>query len=254
MKQCDLIVIGGGAAGLLAAGTAARHGAQVMLLEKNPRMARKVMITGKGRCNVTNDCTEEVFLQHVCSNSKFLFGPIHQFPPQRMMSLLEELGVPLKVERGNRVFPLSDKAVDIVDALVAFAKNAGVCFEQKQVDRLLISDQTIQGVHCDDDTVFFAPKVLIATGGKSYPLTGSTGDGYQLAQQAGHTIIPPRPSLIPVETQEEWCRECMGLSLKNVTLTLWEKGKKSLFIPNWAKCFLPILVYPVRWSLPPAPI
>lgn len=226
MKQCDLIVIGGGAAGLLAAGTAARHGAQVMLLEKNPRMARKVMITGKGRCNVTNDCTEEVFLQHVCSNSKFLFGPIHQFPPQRMMSLLEELGVPLKVERGNRVFPLSDKAVDIVDALVAFAKNAGVCFEQKQVDRLLISDQTIQGVHCDDDTVFFAPKVLIATGGKSYPLTGSTGDGYQLAQQAGHTIIPPRPSLIPVETQEEWCRECMGLSLKNVTLTLWEKGKK----------------------------
>ena len=226
MNQIDVIVVGGGAAGLLAAGFAAKQGAKVLLLDSNPRMARKVMITGKGRCNVTNDCTEEVFLQHVCSNSKFLFGAIHRFPPQRMMAFLEEQGIALKVERGNRVFPVSDKAVDVVDALVSFAQRSGVRFAQKRVVSLIISDETMSGVHCEDGTDVFAPKVIVATGGKSYPTTGSTGDGYQLALQAGHDVVPLRPSLIPIETKEEWCRECMGLSLKNVALTLWEKGKK----------------------------
>ena len=226
MKQFDLIVVGGGAAGLIASGTAAKEGAQVLLIERNARMARKVMITGKGRCNLTNDCGEETFLQNVCSNSKFLFGPIHHFPPQKTMEWIEGLGVPLKIERGKRVFPASDKAVDIVDALVAFAQNSGVVFLQKRVTGLEISDGSIQGVRTESGEVFSAPRVIIATGGKSYPLTGSSGDGYSLAAQAGHTIVPLRPSLIPIETQEDWCRDCMGLSLKNVTLTLWEKGKK----------------------------
>ena len=181
MNQIDAIVVGGGAAGLLAAGFAAKQGAKVLLLDRNPRMARKVMITGKGRCNVTNDCTEEVFLQHVCSNSKFLFGAIHRFPPQRMMAFLEEQGIALKVERGNRVFPVSDKAVDVVDALVSFAQRSGVRFAQKRVVSLIISDETMSGVHCEDGTDVLAPKVIVATGGKSYPMTGSTGDGYQLA-------------------------------------------------------------------------
>ncbi len=226
MKQFDLIVVGGGAAGLIAAGMAAKEGVQVLLIERNPRMARKVLITGKGRCNVTNNCTEEVFLQNVCSNSKFLFGPIHRFSPQKTMELVEGLGVPLKVERGNRVFPVSDKAMDIVDALVAFAQKAGVVFLQKHIIGLEISDGAVHAVRSDEGDIIYAPKVIIATGGKSYPLTGSTGDGYLLATQAGHTIIPPRPSLIPVETQEDWCQDCMGLSLKNVTLTLWEQGRK----------------------------
>lgn len=226
MKQFDLIVIGGGAAGLIAGGTAAKEGARVLLIERNSRMARKVMITGKGRCNLTNDCSEETFLQNVCSNKKFLLGPIHRFPPKKTMELIEGLGVPLKVERGNRVFPVSDKAVDIVDALVAFAKKSGVAFLQKRVTQLEISDGSVRGVRDENGNVFEASRVIVATGGKSYPLTGSSGDGYALAAQAGHTIIPPRPSLIPIETQEQWCRDCMGLSLKNVTLTLWEKGKR----------------------------
>lgn len=226
MQEYDAIVVGGGAAGLLAAGTAAQNGARVLVVERNPRMARKVMITGKGRCNVTNDCSEEEFLQQVCSNAKFLLGPIHRFPPAKTMSFFRALGVPLKVERGNRVFPDSDRAVDIVDALVLSAKRAGVDFRHQRVERLLLEDGEVRGVHCQDGTDCFAPQVLVATGGKSYPLTGSTGDGYELAAQAGHSIIPPRASLIPIETQQTWCRECMGLSLKNVTLTLWEEKKK----------------------------
>ncbi len=226
MKQFDLIVIGGGAAGLIASGTAAKEGAQVLLIERNTRMARKVMITGKGRCNLTNHCSEEAFLQNVCSNRKFLFGPIHRFPPQQTMKWMESLGVPLKIERGGRVFPVSDKAVDIVDALVAFAQKAGVTFLQRRITGLETSGGLVCGVYDEEKNFFAASKVIIATGGKSYPLTGSSGDGYCLAAQAGHTIVPPRPSLIPIETQEDWCRDCMGLSLKNVTLTLWEKGKK----------------------------
>ena len=198
MNRIDVIVVGGGAAGLVAAGVAAKQGAQVLLLERNHRMAR---------CNITNNCSEESFLQHVCSNSKFLFGPIHRFPPQRTMAFLEEQGVPLKVERGNRVFPVSDKAVDIVDALVSFARNSGVHFMQKRVSKVLISDQRVRGVSCEDNTEFLSPKVIVATGGKSYSQTGSTGDGYQFALQAGHTIVSLRPSLIPIETREDWCRE-----------------------------------------------
>lgn len=225
-QEWDAIIVGAGAAGLMATGTAAKKGARVLLIERNPRMARKVMITGKGRCNVTNDCTEEVFLQNVCSNSRFLYGAIRRFPPSSTMRFFEEQGVPLKVERGNRVFPQSDKAVDIVDVLVGFAKKEGVSSTQNRVVSLLFEENRITGVLCEDGTEYYAPKVLIATGGKSYPLTGSTGDGYTLAKQAGHTILMPRASLIPVAAKETWCRDCTGLSLKNVTLTLWESGTK----------------------------
>ncbi|MBQ3241453.1 MAG: NAD(P)/FAD-dependent oxidoreductase [Oscillospiraceae bacterium] len=226
MIKYDAIVIGAGAAGILAAATAAQKGAKVLLLDRNARMARKVMITGKGRCNVTNRCTAESFLQNVCSNPKFLLGPISRFSPKETMDLFEGLGVPLKTERGDRVFPVSDKAVDIVDALVRHAGSSGVIFQQERVLSLILEEGCVKGVRCESEKVFYSDRIVVATGGKSYPLTGSSGDGYDLASQAGHKIVAPRASLIPVATEEEWCRDCMGLSLKNVTLSLWEKGKK----------------------------
>ena len=226
MMNYDAIVIGAGAAGILAAATAAKNGAKVLLLDRNARMARKVMITGKGRCNVTNNCTEQAFLQNVCSNPKFLLGPINRFSPKETMDLFEGLGVALKTERGDRVFPVSDKAVDIVDALVRFAQQNNVQFRQARVTSLILEDGAVKGVICEDGNRLTADRIVIATGGKSYPLTGSSGDGYDLAMAAGHKIVDPRASLIPIATKEDWCRDCMGLSLKNVTLTLWETGKK----------------------------
>lgn len=222
----DVIVVGAGAAGLFAAGTAAEQGASVCLAERNPRPGRKVMITGKGRCNVTNNCTPEEFLRAVRSNAKFLYGAAYRFPPERTMEFFEGAGVPLKTERGGRVFPVSDRAVDIVDALAAYGRRFAQTEQSCRVEALMIRDGALEGVVCEDGRKLFAPKVIVATGGLSYPGTGSTGDGYRLARQAGHTVIPPEASLIPVETQEEWCRDLMGLSLKNVTLTVRDVTRK----------------------------
>ena len=212
------IIIGGGAAGLTAAGVAGRRGLPVTVVERNPRMARKVMITGKGRCNVTNACTVEEFIAHVPENGRFLYSALNAFSPQDTMDMLKEMEVPLKVERGNRVFPCSDKAVDVVDGLVRFAKTGGCRFRQGRAIRLLLEDGVCCGVELENGERLEAYAVVVCTGGLSYPLTGSTGDGYELARQAGHTVTPLRPSLIPLTSGDQWCREMQGLSLRNCAL------------------------------------
>lgn len=216
----SVLVIGGGAAGLLAAGFAAEGGHTVTLLERNPRPARKVMITGKGRCNLTNNCTVEECVANIPRNGRFLYSALTAFPPQAIMDLVEAQGVPLKTERGNRVFPVSDKAVDVVDALVAFAKQRGVRFVEGRATKLLLEGGACYGARLEDGRTIDADAVIVCTGGMSYPVTGSTGDGYALAAQAGHTIVPPRPSLVPLVAAEEDCAAMQGLALKNAALTV----------------------------------
>ena len=216
----NVIIVGGGAAGCIAAGAAARNGHTVTVVERNPRPARKVMITGKGRCNVTNNCTVNEFIANLPENGRFLYSALTAFTPQDMMALLEDAGVPLKTERGNRVFPVSDKAVDIVDGIVGYAKKGGAHFIEGRVTALRIKDGAVVGVTLEDGRVLNADAVIVATGGCSYPLTGSTGDGYDLASQAGHTVIPTRPSLVALESPDAFCPDMQGLSLKNCRLTV----------------------------------
>lgn len=222
----DVLVIGGGAAGLLAAGTAAQNGLRVCLVEKNARPGRKLMITGKGRCNLTNHCEVQELIAATPSNGRFLYSAVSAFPPSEVMAFFEGEGLPLKTERGNRVFPKSDRAADVVDTLVRYAKKYGVRILTGQAKKLIIKDGCMQGAELQDGKTIYAPNVLIACGGASYPGTGSTGDGYQLAQQAGHTIVPLRPSLAPLVTEEKDSAEMMGLSLKNVALSVWDTKKK----------------------------
>lgn len=226
-----LVVIGGGAAGMMAAITAAENGHRVTVAERNARPARKVMITGKGRCNVTNRCAVPEFIAHVPQNGRFLYGALSRFGPEELICWFETRGVPLKTERGDRVFPVSDRAVDIVDCLTASAKRAGVQFVQGRVTALLSEAGVCTGVSLEDGRSIAADAAAVCTGGMSYPVTGSTGDGYALAKQAGHRIVPLRPSLVPLETAEYWPCRLQGLSLKNVTLTLTdtETGKKNRF-------------------------
>lgn len=215
-----IVIVGGGAAGLMAAGTALSLGKKVVLIEKNQRPARKVMITGKGRCNVTNACTPDGFLEAVVSNRSFLNSAIRRFSPYDTMALFEQtLGVPLKVERGNRVFPVSDKAVDIVDGLTRYAKGAQLR-TGLSCTGLHAQQGKITGLSLSDGSVLPASSVILAVGGASYPATGSTGDGYALAQSVGHSITPLIPSLVPLVCHTTDCRDLMGLSLKNVTLSV----------------------------------
>ena len=225
-SNSSVVVVGGGAAGLMAAGCAGRRGRTVTLVERNPRMARKVLITGKGRCNVTNNCTVEEVIAHIPGEGRFLYSALSSFTPQDCMALFEELGVPLKTERGNRVFPASDRAVDIVDALAGYARAGGVRIKQGRVSELVTGEGVCRGVRLEDGSVLEAAAVIVCTGGLSYPLTGSTGDGYALARQAGHTVTPLRPSLVPLEAEEVWCRDLQGLSLRNAALTVWDEADK----------------------------
>lgn len=224
----DVIVVGGGAAGLMASGVAAELGKKVLLVEKNQRLARKVLITGKGRCNVTNNCDRDTFLRNVPGNSRFLYSAISQFSAQDTMDFFEQRGVPLKTERGSRVFPQSDKAYDIAAALSSFAKSCGVQIRHAAATGLLIEGKKVVGIELDHGEKITAASVIVATGGLSYPLTGSTGDGYRFAQQAGHTIVPLTPSLVPLVVKEQWCSKLQGLSLKNVLLTVTDRqdGKR----------------------------
>jgi predicted Rossmann fold flavoprotein len=226
----DAVIIGAGAAGMVAAGFAAKRGLSVVLIERNERPGRKLMITGKGRCNLTNDCDLNEFMNNVPWGGKFLYGSFSRFPPRDVMAFFEGLGVPTKVERGNRVFPQSDKASDIVDALRNFDSRSGVRTIHGRVSRILMLDKNVAGVMLEDGSTVETRNVLVCTGGKSYPTTGSTGDGYGLARQAGHTIMALRPSLVPVETQEVWPQELQGLSLRNVTLEVLDgKHGSSVF-------------------------
>ena len=215
----DVLVIGGGAAGLMAAGTAASRGLRVVLLERNDRLAKKVRITGKGRCNVTNHCADlQTLIAQVPGNGRFLYSAFSSFMPADTMRLFENLGVALKTERGNRVFPVSDSAHDIAEALERFAKQSGVRFATGRASELLTQDGCVTGVKTEDGTEYGCSRVIVATGGLSYPLTGSTGDGYRLAEAVGHTVVEPKPSLVPLVCHEGFCSDLMGLSLRNVTL------------------------------------
>lgn len=234
----QIIVIGGGAAGLMAAGTAARSGHSVTLVERGPRMARKVRITGKGRCNLTNNCTVEECVANVPSGGRFLYSALSAFGPGDTMALFEELGVPLKTERGNRVFPVSDKAADIVEALTSYARYGDCRFRHGRAVKLLLEDGVCCGVELESGERLESYAVVVCTGGLSYPGTGSTGDGYTLARQAGHTVVPTRPSLVPLVSSDPWCRDLQGLSLRNCALrvrdnrtgkTLYEDFGEMLF-------------------------
>ena len=225
----NLVIIGGGAAGLKAASSAAfvlrdtEH--QVTVIEKNPRPARKVMITGKGRCNVTNNCDVNTLIANTPKNGKFLYSAFNAYNSQETMSYFESMGVPLKTERGNRVFPVSDKALDIVDALVNPVKKACKIIEGT-AECILAPNGRVTGVKLSDGRIIEADSVILATGGMSYPLTGSTGDGYRMAKALGHTVTELRPSLIGLNCHEGFCTSLAGLSLKNVTLSVFEVGKK----------------------------
>ncbi len=219
-------VVGGGAAGLFAAGTIAALGYKAVIFERNPRTGMKLGITGKGRCNLTNHCTREELIAHVPTNPKFLYAAFSAFAPEDTMRLFEGLGVPLKVERGSRVFPVSDKASDIVKALNRYAA-APVIHER--VEALLLEDGVCRGVKTGRGEYRF-PAVIVATGGLSYPMTGSTGDGYAFAEAAGLEVTPPGPALAPLETGEAWCAELQGLSLKNIGIRVWrDDGKKPVY-------------------------
>lgn len=225
--MCDIIVIGGGAAGMTAAITAARLGKSVLLIERNERLGRKLAITGKGRCNVTNDCSAEEALANVPRSAKFLYGAFAKFPPSETMAFFEELGVPLKTERGKRVFPVSDKAGDVVAALERELRRLDVKIAREKALSLIIDDNACRGVKTSAGE-HFARSVIVAAGGKSYPKTGSDGSGYALAKQAGHTVIEPAPSLVPLVTEEKWVKSACGLTLKNTAMKLLD-GEKAVY-------------------------
>ena len=224
-----IVIVGGGAAGLLAAYSAAlKYGksAAITVIEKNERPARKLMITGKGRCNVTNNCGVDTLIANAPKNGKFLFSAFSGFDSGDTMRLFESLGVPLKTERGNRVFPVSDKALDLVDALVCAVKKSGVKLVRGAAVKIIVSDGAVIGVKTEDGEIYPADSVILATGGMSYPLTGSTGDGYKMARELSHTVTELRPSLVPLTVHEGFCSRLAGLTLKNVTLSVFEEGKK----------------------------
>jgi len=222
----DVIVAGGGAAGLMAAVTAARRGLSVTVLEPNGRTGKKLRITGKGRCNVTNDCDPQEFLKSVRNNPKFLKSALYAFPPSAVKEFFEDLGVPLKTERGERVFPVSDNANDVADALERASRQAGVRFWKERLKDVRVEDGRVTGVVTDRGE-HPCRAVVLCTGGMSYPGTGSTGDGYALAEKMGHRIVPIRASLVPLEAEED-CVRLQGLSLRNVGLSLY-RGDKLLY-------------------------
>lgn len=225
--MADVIIIGGGAAGCFAAVQCARYGKSVLLFEKNEKLGRKLRITGKGRCNVTNNSTAEEHMKNIPVNPRFLYSSFSNLDAQDTMDFFEQLGVPLKTERGNRVFPISDNANDIADALAYEMKNLGVEVIHKGVSKLITADGAVKGVRAGGRD-YNAESVLIACGGKSYPNTGSTGDGYTFAESVGHTVTELKPSLVPLVSPDKYCAELMGLSLRNVTLKLLD-GEKVIY-------------------------
>lgn len=227
MRAKDVIVIGAGAAGLMAAGQAAEAGPRVLLLEKKEIPGRKIAISGKGRCNITNAENVTDFMDHYPGNGRFLTGILREFDNVRLREFMAQYGVETKVERGGRVFPVSDDAEAVVQALLEFINEAGVELKTNHtVAEILTKDGKVEGVKLTNGTLLQAGAVIVCTGGSSYPGTGSTGDGYHFAEQLGHRLIPPRASLVPLRTAEKWVQEVQGLSLRNVEASLWYEGKK----------------------------
>ena len=222
----EVIVVGGGAAGMMAAASAAEYGAHVTLIEKNSRMGRKLAITGKGRCNVTNNSAPDEVLKNIPRNPNFMYSSLSRFAPEDVMAFFEGLGVPLKTERGKRVFPVSDKAGDIVAALEKYTRDLGVDIIHDEARSLIISKGECRGVKTRRGE--YHGCVILATGGRSYPVTGSDGYGYTLAKSAGHTIIPPEPSLSAMVTRQRWVSKAAGLDLRNVSVRLFD-GEKQIY-------------------------
>ena len=223
--KVDGIVIGGGPAGMFAAITAASRGSRVLLLEKNSRLGKKLLITGKGRCNVTNHCTEQEVLQNIPRNGRFLYSALNAFPPEKTMAFFESHGCPLKTERGNRVFPVSDRAQSVLDCLQNELRQSKVTVRNEQVLEIITREGRIAGVRTREN-LWQPDWVILATGGVSYPATGSTGDGYAMAASLGHTIIPQEGSLVPLTVEGPDCAQMQGLSLRNVGVKLLSgKGK-----------------------------
>ena len=224
----EIVVIGGGAAGMMAAVTAARQGAAVTLLEPNERLGKKLNITGKGRCNVTNDCDQETLMANIPGNGRFLYSALTRFTPQDAMAFFEGLGVPLKVERGNRVFPVSDRSFDISGALERELRRLRVRILRERAAEIVTAEGRVTGVR-GERQLHPANAAVLATGGVSYPATGSTGDGYTMAAALGHTIVPPRGSLVPLESDDADCAAMQGLSLRNVEATVLNGKEKPVF-------------------------
>ena len=222
-----VIVVGAGAAGLMAAGQAAAAGAaEVTVLEKNDRPGKKLLITGKGRCNITNTEDMPDFIKFIPGNGQFLYSALTRFSSYDVMGFFNDLGVETKIERGGRVFPVSDKAADVVEALVGYCRSNGVEFQYSApVKEIVAEDGRVIAVRLQDGREYSCDVVILATGGASYPGTGSTGDGYNIARKLGHTIIPLKPALVPLETAEEWVKDLQGLSLKNVEAAAFYEGK-----------------------------
>ena len=224
----DVIVVGGGPAGMFSAITAARQGSRVLLLERNDRLGKKLLITGKGRCNVTNNCSAREVLENIPRNGRFLYSALENFPPEHICRFFEENGCPLKTERGNRVFPVSDRSQSILDCLIREMRRCGVTVETGRAKQILTENGSVSGV-CTDKTTYACGNVILATGGLSYPATGSTGDGYEIARQLGHTVTPTEGSLVPLETAGTDCQKMQGLSLRNVAVKLLDKKGKVLY-------------------------
>ena len=224
----DIIVIGGGASGMMAAGTAAKNGHTVTLIEKNEILGKKVLITGKGRCNITNACDDvETLINNVTKNKSFLYSAFYTFTNADTIKFFNDMGLETKVERGERVFPVSDKSSDIVDALKKYMKNNGVKVIRETVTDIIVEDNKVKGVKIVGGKILYADKVIVATGGASYQRTGSTGDGYRWAESLGHTVVKPVPSLVPLKVQED-ISGLEGLSLKNVAIKVMD-GKKKIY-------------------------
>lgn len=223
-QTADVVVIGGGASGMMCSGIAAERGLDVVLLEPNKVLGRKLRITGKGRCNVTNNCEIKDILANIPGDGRFLYSALNKFPPREVMSFFESLGLPLKTERGNRVFPVSDNANDVAGTLQRYIQRNGVRLERCKAKRLITEDGAVVGVETEEG-IISCHAAVICTGGLSYPLTGSTGWGYKAARELGHTVTPCRASLVPLESTDDYCAEMQGFSLKNVTLSAYEDDK-----------------------------
>ncbi len=229
MKAFDVLVVGGGAAGMLAAATAGFGGAQVAIVEPNEKLGKKLYITGKGRCNVTNSADMTEFIKNTPTGGRFLYSAFSAFSNTDLIALLSRYGVKTKTERGGRVFPQSDKSSDIISALTRYIKDANVELISKRAERLLIENGAVYGIRLSDGTEIRAKRIILSTGGLSYPQTGSTGDGHRMAKEAGHTIIPARPSLVPLVTRETWVSDLMGLSLKNAAIRVSNRSGKEIY-------------------------
>ena len=222
--NADAVVIGGGAAGMMCSLVAAQRGLDVILLEPNKTLGRKLRITGKGRCNVTNNCDIKDFLTNIPGDGRFLYSALNRLSPRETMQFFESLGLPLKTERGNRVFPVSDNANDVAGTLARNLERSGVRHIRESAKHIITENGEVTGVKTDSG-VISCHAAVICTGGLSYPLTGSTGAGYRMAQELGHSIAPCRPSLVPLESNDEYCAQMQGFSLKNVTLSAYENDK-----------------------------